>query len=121
MPEGKLIENQYSTHVMLCAQMTSTDEDLLSLDYYVRKTFQKTASLMANSSKAVAILGGQPKDVSELAWQYGRHLGLAFQVCTCMHSGLVLFLYLCELACSGACRSLHTSRWPVCCTHRWML
>ncbi|KAK9915863.1 hypothetical protein WJX75_005387 [Coccomyxa subellipsoidea] len=60
-------------------QMTSTDQDLLSLDYYVRKTFHKTASLMANSSKAVAILGGQPKDVSELAWQYGRHLGLAFQ------------------------------------------
>lgn len=81
----------YSIHVMLCAQMTSTDQDLLSLDYYVRKTFHKTASLMANSSKAVAILGGQPKEVSELAWQYGRHLGLAFQVCPCMHSGLGLF------------------------------
>ncbi len=62
--------------------MTSTDEDLLSLDHYARKTFHKTASLMANSSKAVAILGGQPTDVSELAWQYGRHLGLAFQVCS---------------------------------------
>ncbi|BDA44504.1 Decaprenyl-diphosphate synthase subunit 1 [Coccomyxa sp. Obi] len=60
-------------------QISSTDEDLLSLDYYVRKTFHKTASLMANSAKAVAILGGQSVEVSELAWQYGRHLGLAFQ------------------------------------------
>ena len=53
----------------------------MSLDHYVRKTFYKTASLMANSAKAVAILGGQSREVSELAWQYGRHLGLAFQVC----------------------------------------
>lgn len=60
--------------------MTSTDEDLLSLDYYIRKTFHKTASLMANSCKAVAILSGQSAEVSELAWQYGRHVGLAFQV-----------------------------------------
>lgn len=37
---------------------------------------------MANSAKAVAILGGQSVEVSELAWQYGRHLGLAFQVCS---------------------------------------
>jgi geranyl diphosphate synthase len=62
------------------AQMTSSEEDLLSLEHYVRKTFYKTASLMANSAKAVAILGGQSREVSELAWQYGRHLGLAFQV-----------------------------------------
>ena len=40
-------------------QMTSTEEDLLSLDHYVRKTFHKTASLMANSCKAIAILEGR--------------------------------------------------------------
>ena len=61
-------------------QMTSSDQDLLSLDHYVQKTFHKTASLMANSCKAIAILGGQSQDVSEFAWQYGKHLGLAFQV-----------------------------------------
>lgn len=38
---------------------------------------------MANSAKAVAILGGQQHEVAELAWQYGRHLGLAFQVSSC--------------------------------------
>ena len=60
--------------------MTSSEEDLLSLEHYVHKTFYKTASLMANSAKAVALLGGQSREVAELAWQYGRHLGLAFQV-----------------------------------------
>ena len=52
----------------------------MSLDHYVRKTFYKTASLMANSGKAIAILGGQEREVAELAWEYGRHVGLAFQV-----------------------------------------
>lgn len=61
-------------------QMTSQPEELLSIDHYVKKTFFKTASLMANSCKAVAILGGQPREDCQLAWEYGRHLGLAFQV-----------------------------------------
>ena len=61
-------------------QMTSSSEDLLSMDHYVKKTFYKTASLMANSCKAVAILGDGSRETSELAWEYGRNLGLAFQV-----------------------------------------
>ncbi|KAK9808792.1 hypothetical protein WJX72_003759 [[Myrmecia] bisecta] len=60
-------------------QMTSTEDALVSLDHYVQKTFYKTASLMANSCKAIAILGGQPQEVADLSWQFGRHLGLAFQ------------------------------------------
>jgi len=60
-------------------QMTSKEEELLSLDFYARKTFFKTASLMANSCKAIALLGGQPAAVAQLAHDYGRHLGLAFQ------------------------------------------
>ena len=59
--------------------MTSTEEELLSLDFYARKTFFKTASLMANSCKAIALLGGQSAAVAQLAHDYGRHLGLAFQ------------------------------------------
>ncbi len=61
-------------------QMTSTEEELLSLEFYARKTFFKTASLMANSCQAIALLGGQPATVAQLAHDYGRHLGLAFQV-----------------------------------------
>ena len=66
--------------------MTKSEDNLLSMDHYVRKTFFKTASLMANSCRAVAILGGGDDVVSQAAWDYGRNLGLAFQVigtCKC--------------------------------------
>ena len=68
--------------------MTSSEADLLSMDHYVRKTFYKTASLMANSCKAVAILGGGDRQTVDVAWEYGRHLGLAFQVCWCFYQGV---------------------------------
>lgn len=61
-------------------QMTVADSELLSLDHYIKKTYFKTGSLMANSCRAVALLGGHPEHVCDLSWQYGRHLGLAFQV-----------------------------------------
>lgn len=61
-------------------QMTSAPEDLLSIDHYIKKTFYKTASMMANSCKAIVILADQPEQDCQLAWEFGRHLGLAFQV-----------------------------------------
>ena len=69
---------------MCCLQLSGKPEDLLSLDYYMRKTFFKTASLMANSCKAIALLAGQTEAVCQQAWEYGRHLGLAFQVKHCL-------------------------------------
>ncbi len=52
----------------------------LSLEDYLQKSYYKTASLIANSSKAAAILS----DVSDLQarsmYDYGKHLGLAFQI-----------------------------------------
>lgn len=50
------------------------------MDHYLQKTFYKTASLIANSCKAIAILSGQSRDVIDIAWDYGKNLGLAFQV-----------------------------------------
>ena len=38
-----------------------------------------TASLIANSAKAIVLLGGHDTETAELAYDYGRHLGLAFQ------------------------------------------
>ncbi len=83
-------------------QMTVKDNELLSLDHYVKKTYFKTGSLMANSCRAVALLGGHPEPVCDLSWQYGRHLGLAFQACTCfftppfLSSAMMMrFCYIC--------------------------
>jgi hexaprenyl-diphosphate synthase len=53
-------------------------------DYYLEKTYLKTASLIARSCEAAAVLGNQPEGVCKMAYGYGRSLGLAFQV-ICIH------------------------------------
>ncbi|KAI6241296.1 Thioredoxin [Aphelenchoides fujianensis] len=47
---------------------------------YMTKTFYKTASLFANSCKSVAMLSTKSTDIQEKAFQFGRDLGLAFQL-----------------------------------------
>jgi geranyl diphosphate synthase len=61
-------------------QMTAGPEDAGSMDHYMRKTYYKTASLVANSCKSVAVLAGCSPEEATAAWDYGRHLGLAFQL-----------------------------------------
>ncbi|WVR07985.1 hypothetical protein IAU60_005028 [Kwoniella sp. DSM 27419] len=53
---------------------------------YMRKTYLKTASLMAKSARAAVILGGcgnvdqEGEWVKDVAYGYGRNLGIAFQL-----------------------------------------
>ncbi|CAO1422161.1 unnamed protein product [Diamesa serratosioi] len=47
--------------------------------HYFTKTYRKTASLIANSLKAVATISGADEPLVETAFQYGKNLGLAFQ------------------------------------------
>lgn len=51
-----------------------------SIDSYLDKTYYKTASLIANSTRAAAVLSGADKSVEENLYSYGRNLGLAFQI-----------------------------------------
>ncbi|MEL6910907.1 MAG: solanesyl diphosphate synthase [Cyanobacteria bacterium J06629_2] len=51
-----------------------------SIDAYLDKSYYKTASLMANSAKAAAVLSDAEPQVAENLYNYGRNLGLAFQV-----------------------------------------
>jgi octaprenyl-diphosphate synthase len=46
-------------------------------DAYLKMLYQKTASLMEASAEAAAILAGKPRDSYR---QYGRNLGIAFQM-----------------------------------------
>ena len=51
---------------------------------YMRKTYLKSASLLAKSARAAVILGGcggESEWVKDVAYGYGRNLGMAFQVC----------------------------------------
>jgi all-trans-nonaprenyl-diphosphate synthase len=52
----------------------------LSIDAYLEKTYYKTASLMANSSKAAGVLSGVSAEMAMNLYNYGRHIGLAFQI-----------------------------------------
>ena len=52
----------------------------LSLEAYLDKSYYKTATLIANSSKAVGVLSNLPEDEAENLYQFGRHLGLAYQI-----------------------------------------
>lgn len=71
------IENLATGEMM---QSRCSQEERLSLDYYYRKTFLKTASLIANSCKSVALLGEHDDEVAQLAYDYGYHLGMSFQL-----------------------------------------
>lgn len=51
-----------------------------TLTYYLQKTYLKSASLISKSCRAAAILGGSSQEVVEAAYQYGKNLGLAFQL-----------------------------------------
>ncbi|PNS21684.1 hypothetical protein CAC42_1538 [Sphaceloma murrayae] len=53
-------------------------EDTLS--YYLQKTYLKSASLISKSCRAAALLGSRSEETVEAAYQYGKNLGLAFQL-----------------------------------------
>ncbi|KAG0568894.1 hypothetical protein KC19_6G050600 [Ceratodon purpureus] len=61
-------------------QLAADTQQSCSMEYYLQKTYLKTASLMANSCKSIALLADQPREVAMLAFDYGRHLGLAYQL-----------------------------------------
>ncbi|KAI1117647.1 hexaprenyl pyrophosphate synthetase-like protein [Nemania sp. NC0429] len=53
-------------------------EDIFN--YYLQKTYLKTASLISKSCRAAALLGQANAITVDAAYAYGRNLGLAFQL-----------------------------------------
>jgi len=75
-----IIEHLVRGEVMQMKGSNVSDSGHERLIQYLRKNFYKTASLMANSCKSAAILGGYNDDVVGAAYRYGKHLGIAFQL-----------------------------------------
>ena len=48
--------------------------------HYMDKTFRKTASLIAYSCQAVSALAGADEPLQAASFQFGRQLGMAFQL-----------------------------------------
>ncbi|XP_055130928.2 all trans-polyprenyl-diphosphate synthase PDSS1 isoform X2 [Symphalangus syndactylus] len=61
-------------------QLGSKENESERFAHYLEKTFKKTASLIANSCKAVSVLGCPDPVVHEIAYQYGKNVGIAFQL-----------------------------------------
>jgi len=61
-------------------QLGANEENTERFAHYIGKTFNKTASLMAYTCKGVAILGGADETLKDKAFQFGKHLGIAFQL-----------------------------------------
>ena len=63
--KGRFADANYTPHshalwisYRVCLQMTATDDQTLDMEFYLQKTYCKTASLMANSARSVALLAG---------------------------------------------------------------
>ncbi|MBC6429842.1 solanesyl diphosphate synthase [Nostoc sp. HG1] len=52
----------------------------ISIEAYLQKSYYKTASLIANSSKAAGLLSEVSRETVEHLYSYGRHFGIAFQI-----------------------------------------
>jgi geranylgeranyl pyrophosphate synthase len=63
-------------------QARSKKEDLINMDYYLRKSYFKTASLIYSACKSSALLAGyeESDEVTKSAEEFGHHLGMAFQI-----------------------------------------
>lgn len=61
-------------------QMKPSTTGKSALDYYLRKNFYKTASLMGHSCLAAAVLGGYSDECKRASYLYGTYVGQAFQL-----------------------------------------
>jgi all-trans-nonaprenyl-diphosphate synthase len=62
------------------AQAASKFDTGITMEQYLDKSFCKTASLIAASCKSAAVISRSESRVADAMYDYGRHLGLAFQV-----------------------------------------
>lgn len=63
-------------------QARSKKDDLIDMEYYLRKSYFKTASLICNSCKSTALIAGfDETDITTIAAEeFGYHLGMAYQI-----------------------------------------
>ncbi|KAK3702870.1 hypothetical protein QZH41_014144, partial [Actinostola sp. cb2023] len=61
-------------------QLGSKEDPDERFSHYLKKTYKKTASLIACCCKAVAVFSGSSPDVQDIAYQYGKNIGMAFQL-----------------------------------------
>ncbi|KAI8869400.1 terpenoid synthase [Ramicandelaber brevisporus] len=77
---GNLVEGEFMQMKNMQREFSSVGVIERALEYYLEKTYMKTAALIANSCRGAALLGGCTDAVVDMAYQYGRNVGMAFQI-----------------------------------------
>lgn len=76
--EGEFMQLKNSI-IDTSSEATKADFDAI-FDYYIHKSYLKTASLMSKSCRATGVLSGARQDVVDACYNFGRDLGLCFQI-----------------------------------------
>eukprot|EP00123_Amoebidium_parasiticum_P000573 comp11421_c0_seq1/m.5821 comp11421_c0_seq1/g.5821 ORF comp11421_c0_seq1/g.5821 comp11421_c0_seq1/m.5821 type:complete len:450 (-) comp11421_c0_seq1:60-1409(-) len=61
-------------------QLSNEPDPRIRFQHYLDKTYNKTASLLARGCEAVAAVIPHPDPICTLAYQYGKDVGMAFQL-----------------------------------------
>lgn len=79
-PTGKVPVKLHEYTVQTPQDLDHATNVNAAFEYYLHKTYLKTASLMLKLSRAAAVLLGSQDDIIEQCYQFGRNLGLCFQL-----------------------------------------
>jgi geranylgeranyl pyrophosphate synthase len=75
-----IIEHLVRGEVMQMRGSSSNDRQNERMVYYLKKNYYKTASLMANSCRSAALLAECPPELVAVSYDFGKHVGMAFQL-----------------------------------------
>lgn len=64
------------------SQATALFDTELTIEQYLDKSFFKTASLIAASCRSASVFSECDEETKAAMFEYGKHLGLAFQACS---------------------------------------
>jgi hexaprenyl-diphosphate synthase len=77
---ANLVEGEFMQLKNTAQDETNPSYTPATLNYYLQKTYLKSASLISKSCRAAALLGQSAPEVVDAAYAYGKNLGLAFQL-----------------------------------------
>ncbi|KAK9456457.1 decaprenyl-diphosphate synthase-like protein subunit 1 [Dipodascopsis uninucleata] len=77
---ANLVEGEFMQLKNMATDEVNGGATKATFDYYMDKTYLKTASLISKSCRSAAILAGVHETIVDSAYYYGRNLGLAFQL-----------------------------------------
>ncbi|CCE61519.1 hypothetical protein TPHA_0A04460 [Tetrapisispora phaffii CBS 4417] len=82
-PESKNLQNKvHDYRVSINPSEKVSHEEVIdtAFDYYLHKTYLKTASLISMACRSAAILSGVDKKVVDECFEFGKNIGICFQL-----------------------------------------